>query len=69
MGRKKSSTRPTLIFLKPQQELFCRYYTQDFSLCGNATLSYAEAYEYKLDELARKMRSTRRLTKTARASW
>lgn len=36
--------------LTPQQELFCRFYTQNSELFSNATLSYAEAYEYKLDE-------------------
>lgn len=40
--------------LNPQRELFCRYYTQNEELFGNATLSYAEAYDYKLDELSRK---------------
>jgi len=38
--------------LKPKEELFCRYYTQNDELFGNATLSYAEAFGYKLDELA-----------------
>lgn len=37
--------------MKPERELFCRYYTQNEELFGNATLSYAEAYGYKLDEL------------------
>lgn len=39
--------------LNPKQELFCRYYVQNRALFGNATLSYAEAYEYKLEELNR----------------
>jgi hypothetical protein len=38
--------------LTPQQELFCRFYTQNEHLFGNATLSYAEAYGFKLDELS-----------------
>lgn len=37
--------------LKAKRELFCRYYTQNAALFGNATLSYAEAFDYKLDEL------------------
>lgn len=32
-------------------ELFCQYFIFDVHLRGNATLSYAEAYDYKLDEL------------------
>lgn len=39
--------------LNIKRELFCRYYTQNEELFGNATLSYAEAYGYKLDELSR----------------
>jgi hypothetical protein len=39
--------------LKAKRELFCRYYTQNQELFGNATLSYAEAFDYKLDELSR----------------
>jgi hypothetical protein len=38
--------------LNPQCELFCRYYTQNEKLFGNATHSYAEAYDYKLDTLS-----------------
>lgn len=34
-----------------KQQLFCKYFTQDRDLFGNATLSYAEAYEYELDKL------------------
>ncbi len=37
--------------LNPQWELFCQYYTKNTELFGNATHSYAEAYDYKLDEL------------------
>lgn len=36
-----------------RRELFCRYFTQNDELFNNATLSYAEAYGYKLDELSR----------------
>jgi hypothetical protein len=38
--------------LNPQRELFCRYYTQNEDLFGNATHCYAEAYDYKLDTLS-----------------
>lgn len=38
--------------LTPQQELFCKYYTQNTELFGNATLAYAEAFDYKLHELS-----------------
>lgn len=34
-----------------KQQEFCRYYTQDPVLFGNATLAYAEAYGYELDKL------------------
>ena len=34
-----------------KQEQFCRNYTQNSYLFGNATLSYAEAYGYDLDNL------------------
>lgn len=36
--------------LTPQQELFCRYFTQNDVLMGNATLAYAEAFDFNLDE-------------------
>lgn len=36
-----------------KQELFCRYYTQNEELFGNATLSYAHAYGIDLDSLSR----------------
>lgn len=39
--------------LNPKQELFCQYYAQNQELFGNATLSYAEAYDYKLDTLSK----------------
>jgi hypothetical protein len=35
-----------------RRELFCRYFTQNDEMFNNATLSYAEAYEYELDELS-----------------
>ncbi len=35
--------------LTAKQEAFCRYYTQVMATFGNATLSYAEAYGYDLD--------------------
>jgi len=37
--------------LNIKRELFCRYYTQNDDTFGNATLSYGEAFGYKLDEL------------------
>jgi hypothetical protein len=38
--------------LNPKQELFCRYYAQSGDFFGNATLSYAEAYDYELETLS-----------------
>ncbi len=38
--------------ISPQQELFCRFYAQNDDLFSNATLSYGEAYDYKLHELS-----------------
>lgn len=35
--------------LLPKQERFCRNYTQNYEFFGNATLSYAEAYGYDID--------------------
>jgi hypothetical protein len=35
-----------------RQEVFCRLYTQNTQLFGNGTLAYAEAYDYRLDELS-----------------
>lgn len=37
--------------LTPQQDKFCRLYTQNEELFSNATLSYAEAYGYGLEDL------------------
>lgn len=39
--------------LTPQQELFCQYYVNNDTLFSNATLAYAEAYDYKLSELSK----------------
>lgn len=39
--------------LNIRREAFCQYFTKNQALFGNATLSYAEAYGYKLDELSR----------------
>lgn len=39
--------------LTPQQEKFCRCYTQNQELFGNATLSYAEGYGFDLDNAPR----------------
>src|SRR4051794_12118579 len=56
---KKKPTEPKLddvspeAGLNPKQEAFCRYYTQASNTFGNATLSYAEAYEYDLGDLER----------------
>lgn len=36
-----------------KQETFCRLYTQNGELFGNATLAFAEAYGYNLEELSR----------------
>ena len=52
----KSHIRPTPSAvlqgqLNINQELFCRYYTQDSDTFGNATRAYGFAYDYKLDEL------------------
>lgn len=32
--------------------MFCRFFTQNENLFGNATHAYAEAYDYKLDALS-----------------
>jgi hypothetical protein len=56
MGRKKATPAKEAEAAKDinaKRELFCRYYTQNSELFGNATLSYAEAFDYKLDELSR----------------
>lgn len=51
--KKKSTKAPPPATLNPKHELFCRFYVQNQALFGNATLSYAEAYDYKLDELSK----------------
>ncbi len=55
MTRKASSKKPVKTKktrLNPQQELFCQYFTRNDSLRGHGTLSYAEAYKFKLDEMS-----------------
>ncbi|MEK7994726.1 MAG: hypothetical protein AAB403_13055 [Planctomycetota bacterium] len=39
--------------LNPRQELFCQYYVSNGDTFANATTAYAEAYEYKLEELSK----------------
>jgi hypothetical protein len=56
MGKKKSSKEQAeqeQTELNAKRELFCRYYTQNSELFGNATLSYAEAFDYKLEDKPR----------------
>ena len=48
---KQPSPSDTVDRLNPKHEAFCRYYTQNDQTFGNATLSYAYAFDYKLDEL------------------
>lgn len=36
-----------------ENELFCQFYVKNDALFGNGTLAYAEAYDFKLDELSR----------------
>jgi hypothetical protein len=54
MAKKKAKAAPAVeeSDLNLRREAFCQYYTKNQSLFGNATLSYAEAYGYKLDELS-----------------
>jgi hypothetical protein len=52
MARKKLDKAPDEA-LKAKRELFCRYYTQNQELFGNATMAYAEAYGYELDALSK----------------
>lgn len=49
---KKDKPKKTL--LKPQHEVFCRLYTLTEEFFGNATLCYAEAYNYHLERLSKK---------------
>lgn len=53
--------------LNPKHELFCQYYVLNENLFGNATFSYAEAYDYKLDTLS-KTRKTDKKGKTIQDS-
>ena len=39
--------------LNPANELFCQFYVKNDALFANATLAYAEAYDFNLDELSR----------------
>lgn len=39
--------------LNLNQDLFCRFYTENFVLRGNATRCYAEAYGYDLDSYSK----------------
>jgi hypothetical protein len=50
---KKQSKKVDDATLNAKRELFCRYYTQNTELYGNAVLSYAEAYGYDLASLDR----------------
>jgi hypothetical protein len=52
--RRKTSPEQAGNTLNPKNELFCRYYTQNSELFGNATHAYAEAFDYKLDTLSQK---------------
>jgi hypothetical protein len=48
-AEKPPSEKPNL---NPNQEAFCRYYAQGEGTFGNATLSYAAAYEFELGDLS-----------------
>ncbi len=50
MAKKTTKSKP---LTNPKWELFCRCYTSNRELFGNATHAYAEAFHYKLDELSR----------------
>ncbi len=56
-AKKKSQKKKKPVAVKPglnpKHELFCQFYVKNSELFGNATLSYAEAYAYSLDELSR----------------
>src|SRR5215204_1187575 len=49
MAKKATTPKPEKPKLNPKQEAFCRYYAQGEGTFGNATLSYAAAYDYDLD--------------------
>jgi hypothetical protein len=38
--------------LKPNEELFCRLYTQNSQYRSNGTMSYARAFQYDLDKMS-----------------
>lgn len=50
MAKKKKKSQ---ILKNPKWELFCKCYTSNRELFGNATHAYAEAFGYKLDTLSR----------------
>ena len=51
-SRKAQKGKGRRIYDPTKGELFCRFYVQNAALFANATLSYAEAYDYKLDTLS-----------------
>lgn len=51
-AKKTAETAKDEELLKARREAFCRYYAQGENTFGNATLSYAVAFDYKLDELS-----------------
>lgn len=53
MGARKKKEPKAEPALNPQWELFCKYYTSPGDTFANATMSYAEAYDYKLEELSK----------------
>jgi hypothetical protein len=52
-GEKENKSAGEEEKLNAKRELFCRYYTQNSELFGNATHAYAEAFDYRLDTLSR----------------
>lgn len=52
-AKQKSVDAPIGDTLNPKHEAFCRYYAQGEGTFGNATLSYAAAYEIELGDLSR----------------
>jgi hypothetical protein len=51
MAKKAAKAKPEKPKLNPKQEAFCRYYAQGQGTFGNATLSYAAAYDIDLGDL------------------
>lgn len=49
MTKKKTKTKT---LKNPKWELFCRHYTSNEELFGNATHAYAEAFKFNLDSLS-----------------